>query len=216
MMDVKTAVEIWSENQKIGAYLPCPRCGKFKMKAELHTNALSRRANIYVCDDCGTDEAIKDLMKTPDTTYNWFVTKFFADEQMNYSYDEERNRYTIKATTTVQVTGQDIDDIMVAAMEGGINYWCNYAYVDGDTYLGEYASEEISRGGKLILHDAEDDAEYVLTLEKLLKGIRIAIEEDFYSEYLWASEGKIDCCRIDAAVADVIVQLAIFGEVVYG
>ena len=33
--------------------MPCPRCGEDWMK-ELATNALSRVADVYVCDDCGT------------------------------------------------------------------------------------------------------------------------------------------------------------------
>lgn len=39
---------------------------------------------------------------------------------------------------------------MVSALEGGINYWCRRVVVQGD-YLGEYASEQISRGGKLAI-----------------------------------------------------------------
>lgn len=39
----------------------CPRCGKFTVKDRLHTNALSRHARVYVCDACGTDEAIRDF-----------------------------------------------------------------------------------------------------------------------------------------------------------
>ena len=38
----------------------------------------------------------------------------------------------------VEITQQDIDDIMCSALEGGINYWCRKAEVVGD-YLGEYS-----------------------------------------------------------------------------
>ena len=34
-----------------------------------------------------------------------------------------------------KLTPQDIDDIMVSALEGGINYWCRRVVVQGD-YLG--------------------------------------------------------------------------------
>lgn len=116
----------------------------------------------------------------------------------------------------IKVTQQDIDDIMCAALEGGICYWCGRAEVVGE-YLGEYASEQISRGGTLKLYDCEDMNEvYELDRSKLLKGIKKAFEEGYYSEYEWCNGTAIDTCQVDADVADVIVQIAIFDEVVYG
>ncbi|MEY8312911.1 hypothetical protein AALA61_13170 [Oscillospiraceae bacterium 42-9] len=40
--------------------MPCPRCGKQTMKAILAENALGRHEEIYVCPDCGTEEALED------------------------------------------------------------------------------------------------------------------------------------------------------------
>ncbi|RJX22771.1 MAG: hypothetical protein C4575_00555 [Desulforudis sp.] len=41
----------------------CPRCGERKLDPEKVRNALSRRDNeTYVCNDCGTDEAMYDLV----------------------------------------------------------------------------------------------------------------------------------------------------------
>ena len=71
----------------------------------------------------------------------------------------------------VRVRNEDIDDIMVSALEGGINYWCRKAEVKGD-YLGEYASDQISRGGELILHDAEENKSYTLSKEKFIDGLK--------------------------------------------
>lgn len=42
----------------------CPRCGK-AMKADLHTNALSRQMDIMVCDRCGMDEALNAATGRP-------------------------------------------------------------------------------------------------------------------------------------------------------
>ena len=47
----------------------------------------------------------------------------------------------------VTINQRDIDDIMSIALEGGITYWCSYVEVVGGEYLGEYASDQISRGG---------------------------------------------------------------------
>ena len=52
--------------QGAGVKMPCPRCGRDTMKPDLYTNALSRHADgIYVCDDCGTAEAMLDFMNNP-------------------------------------------------------------------------------------------------------------------------------------------------------
>jgi len=52
--------------QEAGEKMLCPRCGRDTMKPDLHTNALSRHAEgIYVCDDCGTAEAMLDFMRNP-------------------------------------------------------------------------------------------------------------------------------------------------------
>lgn len=105
-----------------------------------------------------------------------------------------------------------IDDIMTTALEGGITYWCDEAKVVGD-YLGEYASEQISRGGVLKLHDPEEDQYYELTLDKFLTGLKKVVSERGLDVIY---EGKIDSSEIDSEDADAIIQYAIFGEVVYG
>lgn len=124
--------------------------------------------------------------------------------------------WTLTIKKEIKVTQQDIDDIMCAALEGGICYWCCRAEVVGD-YLGEYCSEQISRGGTVKLYDSEDlDEVYELTREKLLKGIKKAYEEGYYADYGWCDGTVLDTFQVDAAVADAIVQLALFDEVIYG
>ena len=115
---------------------------------------------------------------------------------------------------TIHITPEDIDDIMCCALEGGITYWCSKAEVIGE-YLGEYASEQISRGGTLKLYD-EDGQAYELTKAKLLNGIKLAIEQDYYPHYHWHVDQVLDGCQIDGEVADAIVQLALFENVIYG
>ena len=122
--------------------------------------------------------------------------------------------FTVKAEINVKLTQQDIDDIMVAALEGGIDYWCFKVEVVGD-YLGEYASEQISRGGMLKLYDIENGDKYWLDLEKFLKGFKLWLENDG-DEYGAVENGEGDCCNIDAGCADEIVQYALFGELVFG
>ncbi|MDO5299971.1 MAG: hypothetical protein Q4F18_11125 [Clostridia bacterium] len=53
------------DRQLAGEHMPCPRCGRDVMKDRIHTNALSRHADIYICDECGTAEALLDAMSNP-------------------------------------------------------------------------------------------------------------------------------------------------------
>lgn len=129
-------------------------------------------------------------------------------------------KFEIRTKITVYLTQQDIDDIMVSALEGGINYWCRRVVVHGD-YLGEYASEQISRGGKLAIwldEPFEDDKTcYVLDRDKFLAGFKLWIESDGDSyDAIDDSDGSVDCGQIDAVCADEIIQYALFGEVVFG
>lgn len=124
-------------------------------------------------------------------------------------------KYKINIATELTVTQEDIDDIMCTALEGGINYWCGKAKVIGDP-LGEYAHEQIARDGKLMLYDIVEDAKYELTREDILKGIKMAAEQGYYDNYEWCDGHTLDTCNVDADVADVIVQLALFEDVVYG
>lgn len=132
---------------------------------------------------------------------------------------------TIKKT--FNITDEQLDEIMCTALEGGITYWCDEAKVVGD-YLGEYAHEQIARGGQLILSDSEEGKTYELNKEKLLKGLElyltnggdaeIASREIVDTAEVAAAtyEYTIDTCEVDAAVADEIVQYALFGDVIYG
>lgn len=74
--------------QEAGEQMPCPRCGRKTMKPILHTNALSRHADgIYVCDDCGTAEAMLVFMQNPLPLECWAL------------FQEERGTADFKAVT---------------------------------------------------------------------------------------------------------------------
>ena len=139
---------------------------------------------------------------------------------MGYGAKESR----IKVEMSVVVTPEDIDDMMVSALEGGITYWCDEAKVIGD-YLGKYASEQISRGGSLWLHciESPDDSEtdvYELTPDKFLRGLKMYLEDPNKPYDIFDGSGekelRIDCGMVDATVADMIIQYALFEDIVFG
>ena len=49
----------------------CPRCGEYKMSETPSCHALSRHADVYICDSCGTDEAVRDWNQLPLPLEEW-------------------------------------------------------------------------------------------------------------------------------------------------
>ncbi|MBQ6091389.1 MAG: hypothetical protein IJL07_09015 [Lachnospiraceae bacterium] len=176
--------------------------------------------------DWATVKAVQDRLLTilMDAGVNF---KFFTDEKQTEIEDTLKatdGKLQLKVSISVSVTDVDIDDIMCVALEGGITYWADEAEVTGE-YLGEYGHEQIARGGTLNIHTMEpfDDDEteyYILDKEKLLKGLNRYLEdpEKPYDILVPAHNTKgyeIDTCQVDGVVADMIIQYALFGEIVY-
>lgn len=163
-------------------------------------------------------------VREADKTVNKKVAFIHEGEEMQnciacIDYKPEEWDAVVAFQTEVQITAEDMDDIMVGALEGGINYWCNRAAVpEKEAYLGEYASEQISRGGTLVLHDYEDERDHVLTRDKLLAGIKLYLQNPHPYDITEGTRTgfKLDTCQADAVVCDMIIQYAIFGEVIYG
>lgn len=99
----------------------------------------------------------------------------------------ESREFEVELELKARVATRDIDDIMCAALEGGITGWCRAAKPVGKM-LGEYGHEQIARGGSLMLYDAESSDKWELTLDKFLRrrdypvrlvrrfGVRVSVE----------------------------------------
>jgi len=117
--------------------------------------------------------------------------------------------FEVNVTNKYNFTEENINDLMCSALEGGINYWCDKVKMIGTIEGVDIASDFIAKDGKLkIYFDGESD---VLTLEKFLDGINNTIKnlgtnftdaEDFMNNH-------------DADTADMIIQFALFNEIVY-
>ena len=55
----------------------------------------------------------------------------------------------------------------------------------------------------------------MLTLKKFLKGFRLWVEKG-YDRNGACANGVVDGCMIDASDADNIIQLALFGDIIFG
>ena len=67
-------IERMKEIQKAGGLI-CPRCGRMSMEKLLLHNALSRVADVYVCPDCGMDEALRVFGRIPLPVEEWALAK---------------------------------------------------------------------------------------------------------------------------------------------
>lgn len=144
LLDLKAA-------QESGAYTLCPRCGQNTMHPELHTNALSRVADIEVCPYCGMDEAKLAYMKVKDTPYTWdyFRPKGLSDFKALPWRDaleriEAEQLDTLKELYLAFLNGEDPDEITLTAFESclGIEYLrpepfqAKYRTADGVLLIG--------------------------------------------------------------------------------
>lgn len=112
----------------------------------------------------------------------------------------------------------DLRDLLITAYEGGINYWAETKAPPKQGSADRRAPSErwadtILIGGSVNVSEFEDDeitATYALTLDKLRVGIsKTAIKypshfQDFVKD------------NVDAITADVILQMSVLGDIVYG
>ena len=69
-------LKVYAEMQKKNKHdnsLPCPRCGKNSMSANILQNALSRHYNIHICDACGNREATEAAVGKNHPIESWWA-----------------------------------------------------------------------------------------------------------------------------------------------
>lgn len=157
----------------------------------------------------------EDLLNLLDTYVSRSVKDPFFNRAMVLACWELILHTTI--TVSVELTDEEIDDIVCAALEDGICGWCNEVvvldqYGNEGVYLGEWAHEQISRGGSLRL--LLSDSSPIIDRERLIFGIKLAATKG-YAEG-WLRGTRVDTYEVDAEAADIIFQFAVFGEIVYG
>jgi hypothetical protein len=122
----------------------------------------------------------------------------------NYNVTSTKNGLSL-------ISEEDLADLMVAALEGGINYWAGQCTVVEKVEGKEYSSDVVAYGGSVLISNADDEREtWTLTTSKLIKGVVYAMKHYEYE----SAEDLMD--SHDAETADVIVQFALFDEIVYG
>ena len=140
------------------------------------------------------------------------------DEQEDESdmHKEYGNQPVHEVTIRKRYSDDDISNIVCTALEGGIGYWARLDNTDEEIWFAddratsEIATDLLLSGQWIKFEDAEDEddsTDWLLNLDKLLRGIAMAIENGDW-------DGDLD--TIDATAADCVFQYALFNEVVYG
>lgn len=125
----------------------------------------------------------------------------------------------------LEVSDDFLRNVLATACEGGSNYWAFFKSLK--SFPGQYGRE----WQQVRVTDSEGYAEqkdYVIDLPELREGLRRMISRDFTSKESHAipyaqSAGEVliavlenDAGQIDANLADLILQCACFGHIVYG
>ena len=119
--------------------------------------------------------------------------------------------YEVPITINSTLAQKDMEYLLCAAFEGGINYWCSEIIVE-DFHGFTHASEVLAAGYPVTLIDMEDeDQNRTIDGESLKKAMALMAEQYPLRMRDICSDGDYD-----ANDADIFVQLACFGEVVYG
>lgn len=126
------------------------------------------------------------------------------------------------------ISNEEIDSIMNMALSDGISYWCSKWEIIESKHPKEKAAHQISKEGKLRLYNFKNEASYVLTKSNFLNAIKIAFEKfpewfDMVEVLSINNAVKVTTYKLNKkteyyigdSLGDFIVQLALFGEIIY-
>lgn len=119
--------------------------------------------------------------------------------------------YKISYTNTAYLAEENIESIISTAFEGGITYWTRTPvkveeWPDG----AEFASDVVAKGVPVYIYNEDDEKWEKLTLPNIINAIRWFLTT-YNKDKNFFVNGEFD-----AGHADLIVQYAIFGDIVYG
>lgn len=93
LVEAADFIQLVGEQQKETPGRYCPRCGHMKMRPELVENALSRYADIYICPDCGMQEAMMSMSGRCLPLNEWKFVKLFFDDSVVADIESKEGFY---------------------------------------------------------------------------------------------------------------------------
>jgi hypothetical protein len=144
------------------------------------------------------------------------LTNFKIDEDGLMEFSD--TKVVGYAKVEMPLTEEDIENIIVTAIEGGINYWghikrrvIDWTDKPKNVPPSQWATKLLLEGKSVTIVECDEDSDEVvnheLTLEKVIQGFA-----KNYKERPWDNNIETG----DADTASCIIQYAIFDDVVYG
>lgn len=120
----------------------------------------------------------------------------------------------MKIKCETEVSDETLESLIVGALEGGSNYWYQIEKRIGPK-VGKYAVDQVMKGGGFVISDEremgpEEKKIGRLTLVSCRKALTLMAlhHPRHFSNIITEND--------DAETADVFLQLAVLGEVIYG
>ena len=131
-------------------HMPCPRCGRDSMKEHVATNALSRHADVYVCDECGTSEALLDMMQNPLPLADWACMRaapsdFKAPTAESYRATVEKEHVPFLITLFQDWRKHTLGDDFRAYRDAANKHCPGLTALWSSPFQAEYRAEDESR-----------------------------------------------------------------------
>lgn len=124
--DTKFTVESLAKNYEKGR---CPRCGMMKMKEERILNSLSRYCDVYICSDCGTEEAMNDWTGKALPFEKWAVMQAFIHSVLAKLNTSQGRKTFIDNIESGIYTGRNVEGEEVILMNEnhvGMEIWTKH------------------------------------------------------------------------------------------
>lgn len=121
----------------------------------------------------------------------------------------------IKVEVEFEFTPDMVDQILVTAFDGnygGSLYWADVLELKKESH--PYGRSDM--WSVILIQSQEDGRKHLVDKESLAQGLKKYIEDGMISESHLAETINSEATDFDANDADIIVQLAVFGEVTYG
>ena len=108
---------------------------------------------------------------------------------------------------------EEIVDALVASFEGGSNYWYNLPDLSmvkkiKDKAMSERITLSALDGAVIPVYDLEDEDEHLgdISKENIERGVALYLQD----------YGSLQADEMDASDSDVLLQLIVMGEIVFG
>ena len=125
----------------------------------------------------------------------------------------------IEVKATVRIPNQKIQDLITTAIEGGCRYWASYKFPENWKDKYKNYSEIPLKNDNIEVFDIEtEELLGYLNRASIKVGLQLmADRKDFKGKQIPARHFKnLATDNEDGETADVFMQLAVMGEIVYG